>query len=64
MSAEKENEAIQSVLAVLPNIEQLKSDQEECISYFTASKDFMTLHPMRLGKIRSNRLKHQQSPRL
>lgn len=40
------NEAFQSMLATLSNIELLKSEKEECLRYFVAGKD-VTAHNFR-----------------
>lgn len=42
-AAEKVNEKVQSTLATLPNIKQLKSQQEECLARFTAGNDVVAL---------------------
>lgn len=39
-------EAIQSVLSTLPHIQQLKLEQEDCITNFIAGKDIVALLPM------------------
>lgn len=46
MALEEVNKAIQTELLTLPNIEQLKVEQEECLRRFIASKDVMALLPI------------------
>lgn len=43
MTAAEVNKAIPSVLAMIPNIEQLKSVQEERLKFFITAKDVVRL---------------------
>lgn len=46
MAVEGVNETMQFVLATRPNIEQIKSEQEECLIDFIAGKDIVALLPL------------------
>lgn len=62
MAAEEVNKAVGSMLAILPNTEQLNSEQEERLRHFIAGKDVVFTQDVclakhqQLGKIRSNHL--------
>lgn len=45
MAVKEVDEANQSMSVTLPNVEQLKLEQEECIRHLIAGKDVMALLP-------------------
>ena len=52
------NEVIQTAVATLANIEELKLEQEECVNVFIKGKGIVSLLPMGFGK----RLMYQFAP--